>query len=150
MSGGFLFGKASLARIGTCHQALIEVFNAAIRETPYDFSFIEGHRTVERQLKLYNTFDKQGTRLTFIDGVTKKGKHNLDPAEAGDFCPYPGAIAGVSVWDGGRWRFEVVAGVILAAGARLGIGLRWGGDWDGDASRRDQTLHDLPHIELVG
>lgn len=26
-------------------------------------------------------------------------------------------------------------------------GLTWGGDWDGDGSRTDQRLHDLPHIQ---
>jgi len=143
MTGGFSFGKASSGRLQSLHPALVQVAEAAIRETPYDFSITETARTLARQREL---FDRGLSRL---DGVSRKSKHNLDPAEAFDFCPYPGLIAGVSVWDGGRWRFEVVAGVILGLGARFGVGLIWGGDWDGDASRRDQTLHDLPHIELT-
>jgi peptidoglycan L-alanyl-D-glutamate endopeptidase CwlK len=59
-----------------------------------------------------------------------------------------GSVNGVPVWEDAQ-RFAVIAGAILATGNRLGIPLRWGGDWDGDGNARDQSLHDLPHIELV-
>jgi peptidoglycan L-alanyl-D-glutamate endopeptidase CwlK len=39
---------------------------------------------------------------------------------------------------------------MFAAAAELGVSLRWGGDWDGDGSRRDHSFIDLPHFELKG
>lgn len=140
---GFSFGAASLARLDTCHPELVSVAKAAIAVSPYDFSITEGHRSLERQAELF----RQG--LTHIDGKGAPGKHNLTPSEAFDFMPYPAVIQGDDVWTEGLWRFEVVAGVIMATAASLGVPVRWGGDWDGDGTRRDQRLHDRPHIELV-
>lgn len=40
-------------------------------------------------------------------------------------------------------------GFILGIGHSLGIPLRWGGDWDGDWTNRDQSFNDFPHFELI-
>jgi len=42
----------------------------------------------------------------------------------------------------------MLAGVMLNAAQEMGIRVRWGGDWDGDGSTKDQTFHDLGHYEL--
>ena len=140
----FSFGPASLRHLQTCRWELQTVAAEALRNSPYDFAITEGHRSLERQAELF----RQG--LTHIDGKGEPGMHNLLPAWAFDFMPYPARIAGDDdVWTEGLWRFEVIAGVILATGRRLGIQLRWGGDWDGDGTRRDQSLHDRPHIEFI-
>ena len=31
----------------------------------------------------------------------------------------------------------------------MNVSLRWGGDWDGDGDRTDQTFNDLMHWELI-
>jgi len=141
----FSFGAASINALGGCNIRLVRIASEAIKVSPYDFSITEGHRTRTRQKELFDL------GRTHIDGVVEIGKHNMEPSLAWDFVPYPDTIAGVSVWDEeGWWRFEVVAGVIMAVANKLLTPVRWGGDWDGDGSRRDQTLHDLPHIELRG
>lgn len=138
----FQFGTRSRGHLGTCHPRLIDVAEAALRHSPYDFSIIEGHRSLERQQQLFREGKSQ------IDGITRKGNHNYSPSRAFDFLPYPGSVNGVAVWDDVQ-RFAVIAGIILSTGLRLGIPLRWGGDWDGDGNAKDQSLYDLPHIELL-
>ena len=36
----------------------------------------------------------------------------------------------------------------MSVANRLGLKVRWGGDWDGDFEFKDQNFHDLPHFEL--
>ena len=42
-----------------------------------------------------------------------------------------------------------MAGYIQATADKLGIKIRWGGDWDSDGDLDDQTFMDLGHFELV-
>lgn len=137
----FTFGARSWACLATCDPRLVAVAEAALAASPYDFGIIEGHRSLERQARLF------AEGKTRIDGVIRKGNHNVLPSRAFDFLP-TGSVNGVPVWDDAQ-RFAVIAGVILATGNRLGIRLRWGGDWDGDGNARDQSLRDLPHIEIL-
>lgn len=139
----YKFGKQSLKHLSECHEDLQRVMMCSIHASPYDFSIIEGHRPIEEQLKAYRAGKSQ------IDGVKRKGKHNRLPSHAVDVFPYPGTIDGVSAWND-HFRFKVIGGVVLACAKLLEIPIRWGADWDGDGSRQDQSLHDLPHFELVG
>ena len=139
----FSFGKASLEKLATCHSHLITVANTALLWSPYDFSIIEGHRSVERQQQLF------AEKKTHIDGVTRRGNHNYTPSLALDFLPYPGSVNEVDVWADDN-RFAVIAGVFFASASHHHTQIRWGGDWDGDGNAKDQSLYDLPHIELVG
>jgi peptidoglycan L-alanyl-D-glutamate endopeptidase CwlK len=137
----FTFGAQSRACLATCDPRLAAVAEAALAASPYDFGIIEGHRSLDRQAYLF------AEGKTRIDGVTRTGKYNTMPSRAFDFLP-TGSVNGVPVWEDAQ-RFAVIAGAILATGNRLGIPLRWSGDWDGDGNARHQSLHDLPHIELV-
>ncbi len=143
----FQFSSRSLLNLETCHPKLIQVAQKALSVSPYDFGITEGHRSTERQKELYDTVDAAGNRLTLIDGIKKKGNHNYSPSRAFDFLP-SGNVNGLPVWQDVQ-RFSVIAGVILATGNSMGVGLRWGGDWDGDGNAKDQQLYDLPHIELT-
>jgi hypothetical protein len=42
-----------------------------------------------------------------------------------------------------------LAQTLMVIAKRKGIELRWGGDWDRDGDRFDQSFNDLPHVELV-
>ena len=134
----YYFGKRSMRNFRTLDPRLQLIMREALEASPYDFALIEGHRSVRRQQELY----AQGK--TFIDGISRKGKHNHSPSLAVDIVPWPIA----DEWEN-PFRFYVIAGIILSTAKRLGYNLRWGGDWDGDGSRADQRLHDLPHFELV-
>lgn len=136
------FGNRSKANLDTADPRLQRVCYRALSYGVMDFSVIEGHRTIEKQQKLYAEGKSQ------IDGITRKGKHNENPSLAVDLLPYPHKINGVNVWED-KQRFSVLAGLILAAAAEEGVTLRWGGDWDGDGNNADSSFHDMPHFELA-
>jgi peptidoglycan LD-endopeptidase CwlK len=143
------FGTKSNTRLYTCSEGIIAVFNEVIKHV--DCSVLEGARSDERQIKLYNTIDPvTGERPTTLDGVTKRSKHQVTPddsrSHAIDVIPFPMTVNGILIWRD-DFRFTLFAGEVLATGWSLGVPLRWGGDWDGDGSRADQTFHDLPHFE---
>lgn len=138
----FKLGNRSTANLARCNEALQRVARRAISYGVFDFSVIEGHRTLARQQQLY------AEGKTQIDGVTQKGKHNEEPSEAMDLLPYPHELNGINVW-ADRQRFSVLAGLIYAAAAEEGVNIRWGGDWDGDGNNVDSSFNDLPHFELL-
>ena len=48
-----------------------------------------------------------------------------------------------------RVQFYTFARSMLDTAEELGIGLRWGGDWDMDGDFLDQDFDDLVHFELI-
>ena len=126
------FGKRSLRILNQCHEDLQHVAYAVIKD--FDFSVIEGHRG---EIMQNHYFDK---------GLSKKrypeGKHNSEPSEAIHCIPYP-----INWKD--RERMTFFAGMFIQAGRDIGIGIRWGGDWDQDGEVLDNNFDDLTHFELV-
>jgi peptidoglycan LD-endopeptidase CwlK len=127
------FGPASRRRLNTCHPDIVKVLEKAIQNGP-DFSVICGNRGKAAQDK------------AVADGMSKApfptSRHNPMPSEAVDIVPFP------LDWSDHN-RFRVLAGYILATADSLGVGLRWGGDWDHDYDESDEKgLRDLPHFEL--
>lgn len=129
------FGDKSKALLATCHPDLQKIMNEAIKH--FDFTVIEGARTLERQQQLF----KEGKSK--LDGINKKGKHNHSPSLAVDIAPYP------IDWNDTK-RFFYLAGLIEGIATSMGIAIIWGGDWDSDGDYKDQTFNDYPHFELVG
>ena len=90
----YKFGKRSINELSTCHIDLITVANESIKDSPYDFGIIHGHRTLEHQFNIY----KKGREyidgkwviinklkvVSYADGYVKKSKHNYNPSEAFD------------------------------------------------------------------
>lgn len=140
------YGTKSLQRLNDAHPALQRVFHAVIQV--YDCSILETSRTLERQQHLYNQRTPSGDRLTHIDGITQQSKHQRVPSEAVDAMPWPQILHGVDIWED-KFRWNFFGGLVLGMGYELGIQLRWGGDWNGDGSNKDQKFHDLPHFELL-
>jgi peptidoglycan L-alanyl-D-glutamate endopeptidase CwlK len=125
------FSVRSEIKLSGCHQDLVELFKEVVKN--YDCTIIEGHRTLNRQRELYE------------EGKSKvlKGKHNSMPSLAVDVAPY---VGGEISWDSSQcYHF---AGYVQATADRMGIKIRWGGDWDGDRNVKDQTFLDLVHFEL--
>ena len=126
------FGKKSRERLATCDERLQEVFNEVIKY--WDCSVLEGHRNEERQNKLF----KEGkTKVTY-----PKGRHNASPSRAVDVVPYP------VDWEA-RERFHFFSGFVLGMARRMGVVLRWGGDWNMNFEVDDNKFDDFPHFELV-
>ena len=131
------FGKSSRARLDTCHPKLIALFEEVIKE--YDCTVLEGHRDRDRQNEMLRT------------GRSKlgwpKSKHNSKPSIAVDVVPYP------INWKNTK-RMTHFAGYVFGIANRMGIKLRWGGDWNtnafvADGGLDDQGFFDLPHFEMV-
>jgi len=141
----FKFGKSSLAKKKTIHCELEAILEMAILRSMIDFGISEGRRSLARQKELYD----QG--LSKIDGIKKKGKHNMNPSMAVDIYAFVNGKASYELHD-----MCYLAGVITGVASALynkGIithKVRWGGNWDMDGVIiKDQTFQDLCHFELV-
>ena len=125
------FGETSKIRLKTCDSRLQKVFNEVIKHV--DCSVLEGHRSKDRQNKLY---EEEKTKVRYPDG-----RHNRQPSSAVDVTPYP-----VDWKD--RERQTLFAGFVIGVASQMGINLRWGGDWDQDFQVVDNRFDDFPHFEL--
>ena len=125
------FGKRSKERLSSCDDKLQKVFNEVIKHV--DCSVLEGHRSGERQNKLY---DEGKTKVRYPNG-----RHNANPSRAVDVVPYP-----IDWHD--RERFHLFAGFVIGIAQSMGIKLRWGGDWNMNFDVYDNNFDDFPHFEL--
>ena len=125
------FGSKSKERLLTCDIKLQKIFNEVIKHI--DCSVLEGHRSAERQDKLFK--DKK-TKVKYPNG-----RHNANPSRAVDVVPYP------IDWDD-RERFHLFAGFVLGIAQSMGIKLRWGGDWNQNFEVDDNNFDDFPHFEI--
>jgi len=130
----YKFGSRSLENLSEAHQDLQRLFHEVIRG--YDCSVIEGFRNREEQQK---AFHSGKSHLEFPNS-----NHNKKPTDALDVAPYP-----ISWKKEDIRRFYHFAGYVKGIADKLGIMIRWGGDWDGDFEFKDQNFHDLPHYELL-
>lgn len=126
------FSATSLDRLNGCDTQLIEVFSEVIRH--YDCTVICGHRDSEAQNTAYRNGHSQ---VRYPDS-----KHNRYPSLAIDVAPYPIDWLDLD-------RFRVFGGFVMGVAAAMGVGLRWGHDWDGDWDFKDQSFHDFPHFEII-
>jgi peptidoglycan L-alanyl-D-glutamate endopeptidase CwlK len=117
------FSKASLAKLNTCHQDLIELFREVIQI--YDCTIICGTRYAIDQDK------------AFAEGRSKlkwpKSKHNTIPSMAVDVAPYPLDWENIN-------EFYFLAGIVFTLAAKNGVKIKWGGKF--------KTLQDYGHFEL--
>ncbi len=132
----FHFSQTSLDRLHTCDVHLQELMMTALKLTPMDFTILQGYRSIEEQRRLFS----EGK--TTLNGVDRISNHNHTPSRAVDIAPYP-----IDWNDMERFRF--LGGLILGVAGSRGLRIRWGGDWDGDGSFKDQTFNDLPHFGLL-
>ena len=125
------FGKTSKRRLKTCEEELQSLFNEVVKY--FDCSVLVGYRGRNEQ------------DIAYESGHSKvkwpNGKHNKKPSFAVDGAPYP------IDWDD-RERFIYFGGFVKGCAYRMGISLRWGGDWDNDNQLSDNKFDDLVHFEL--
>jgi len=142
----YKFGKSSRARLETCHEDLQILAEESLKRSEVDFSINEGYRTLKRQNQLF----KKG--YSKIDGIKRKGKHNMNPSHAFDIKIYVPRKPKL-LYDPEHLTY--VAGIIMATSKFLidsdliGWEIRWGGNWNRNGLLlRDQSLWDRPHFEL--
>ena len=125
------FGSRSRNNLKTCDKRPQDVLNEVIKYV--DCSVIEGHRSGERQDKL---FEEGKTKVKYPNG-----RHNAYPSKAVDITPYPVDWAD-------RERQTLFAGFVLGIAKSMNINLRWGGDWNQDFQVQDNKFDDFPHFEV--
>ncbi len=126
------FSETSLTKLATCDERLQRIMTELIRQ--FDVRIIQGYRS---QLDQEKACKEGKSKLHW-----PRSKHNQHPAIAVDVVPYP------IDWED-RERFFYMAGLIMAIANFMGVGIRWGGDWDRDKDFDDQDFIDLPHFEII-
>ena len=154
----FQLSRRSMNRLNTVKAPLRLVVLRAIQISEVDFMVLEGARTVARQHQLYG----QGRTAAELQRVgvnpalarpserkvtwTLNSNHFADEADglgrAVDLVPYP------VDWNDLR-KFDAIAKSMFAAAEELGVGIRWGADWDQDGNYRERGESDSPHFELA-
>lgn len=124
----FKLGARSLERLQGVHPDLVKVVKRALELTEYDFSVIEGVRSIETQ------------RAYVAKGVSKTMNSRHLTGHAVDLYP----VGRPTPWD----RCHNVAAAMLAAAKELGIHVRWGGDFNENGRSDDESFYDGPHFEL--
>lgn len=113
----------SKSRLKGVHPDLVKVIKRAIEITEIDFGVIEGLRSYERQLQLFNS------------GASKTMNSRHLTGHAVDLVAYLGNRVS---WD---WPlYYKIADAVKKAAKELGVNITWGGDW--------KTFKDGPHFEL--
>ena len=133
------FSQRSINNLKGVHLDLVRVMHEAIKDTPIDFTIVEGVRTAQRQQELYAQGRiKPGPVVTQVDGVRKKSNHQVKSdgyGHAVDLYPYFNGSVQVNAVK----ELKVIAAHILATAKRLGVPVEWGGDW---------KMRDYPHFEM--
>lgn len=83
--------------------------------------------------------------VTKCDGTKIKSKHNKKPAEAIDMAP--NGRNGKPLWAETK-AFVSLSKIVLEEAKKLGIKIRWGGDFNGN-EKADDKFVDIPHYELL-
>jgi hypothetical protein len=138
------FSQSSQDKLSTCENDLQVLFENVVKD--YDCTILCGHRDQATQ-DLYVSQGKSKTNWPH-------SKHNSYPSRAVDAAPYPIDWAAYDPDDPKQWakrvaRYYHFAGYVLGVASRMGIRVRWGGDWDGDRDFTDQSFDDLVHFELL-
>ena len=126
------FGSTSKANLSEAHPKLQELFNEVIKH--FDCSVISGKRTIEQQ------------RLLVAKGASKTMNSRHIQRKGELFCRAVDVIAYPIKW--GNWkRHYYFGGFVMGIAKKMGINIRWGGDWDSDTEVTDQRFNDLVHFE---
>ena len=133
------FNDKSAKNLSTCSVRLRVLFERVIQGA--DCTVLQGHR------------GKKDQDDFFARGVSKvewpNSKHNSTPSKAIDVAPWPIP----KNWGADNVKelvkFYEFAGIVKYEARRMGIKIRWGGDWDGDGDYTDQKFDDLVHFEEI-
>ena len=126
------FSKRSQKNLDSSDPRWQEIMDVVIKTV--DCSIIEGHRNEKDQ---NHFFDMGRSKVQWPNS-----KHNEFPSLAIDSVPFP------IDWNDIE-RMRAFAFFVKGVAAGLGYKVRLGADWDGDFTNKDQTFHDLPHMELM-
>lgn len=134
------YSKRSLEALKGVHPDLQKVMHEAIKETPIDFTIIEGVRTAEQQAHYYASGrTRKGPIITYADGKKNKSNHQKKAdgyGHAVDIYSYYNGKLHVS----DDKSLKIIADHIKKVAKNLGVKIVWGGDW--------KRPYDPPHFQL--
>lgn len=134
----YKYSKNSLKKLQAVDYRLVLLFTKIIDY--YDHTILTGHRTHQEQTK---AFLQKRSKVSWPNS-----KHNSVPSRAIDVAPWPIP----DNWGADNWKdlvhFYEFAAIVRYEANKMGIAIRWGGDWDGDNDYKDQKFNDLVHFEL--
>lgn len=133
----YKLGEGSKKQLETCHPDIQKLINEVLKVM--DIVVVEGHRG---QIKQEEAFRTGRSKVQWPNS-----KHNSSPSMAVDIAPYISAEGGIP-WEKTKY-FYFMAGVVKAQAEKLGIKLRWGGDFNQDMNFSNDSFLDMPHFELV-
>src|SRR3989304_4715915 len=117
------FSRVSQTKLASCDVRLQQLFNEVIKT--FDCKVTEGHRGQKAQDR---AFAEGRSKLKYPNG-----NHNAVPSKAVDVYPYPIDMKDIK-------RFYYFAGFVMGVAAKMGLKIRYGGDWDKDYQVNDQTF----------
>lgn len=142
----YKFGHTSSKRLETANDPLPELFRKALERSPIDFGIARGKATAEEQFELFKKGRKyidgewviidSGDVVTFRDGYKKKSNH-----QSGNAVDVYAYVNGRASWD--KIHLSIIAGVVLATAAEMGIKIKWGGTFGSKVYKG----WDMPHFE---
>lgn len=137
------FSQRSKDALKGVHPDLVRLMEAAIIDSPVDFTITEGVRTTARQQALYaQGRTAPGTKVTNADGVKNKSNHQAKAdgyGHAVDLYPFVDGKLRINE-PYVVYNLRLIANHIKAKAKQLGIKLTWGGDW--------KSPYDPPHFEI--
>ena len=137
----FKYGRSSIERLNTVHPILRQIFINVLNYGIMDVSIIYGARGKDDQNSLF----KKG--LSKVEWPNSK--HNIrdhwSKSQAVDAAPF---INGSASFNYNHCCY--LAGLAMGEAKRMGVRVRWGGDWDEDGEAiTDQSFNDLLHFEII-
>jgi len=137
------FSQRSLDTLKGVHPDLVKLMTEAIKESPVDFTIVQGVRTTQYQQSLYaQGRTAKGKIVTNADGVKKKSNHQAKSdgyGHAVDLFPFYDGKVQLSDKEVIP-KLKLISVHIKAVAKCLGIGVTWGGDF--------KSLFDPAHFEL--
>jgi len=122
------FGSRSKRRLRGVDIKLVNVLNEVVKH--YDITILEGLRSKTKQRELV------------AKGASKTMNSKHLEGKAVDIAPYP-----IPEWKHTS-EFIFMAGRVMQEADRLGVNVRWGGDWNRNDRTSDNKFNDYVHFEI--
>lgn len=166
MAGRHHYSQRSLDRLDDAHPELVTLFREHIGPR-FPNTILETARSLEQQEKnvakgVSKTLDSRHLDEPFsnavdaapdplewptLNKVRARIQTLVSEAEDGEAEDVDEILRAIGEYTKDLARWYYFGGYVCGVADELGIGIRWGGDWNGNRAIDDQSFDDLPHFE---